>query len=82
MLEILYLYCRERTYCDPGKGQYECTRIKKDRIGFTKARESGYIYMHGPIYEAVGVICRRSRSKPHCAFRQARIISKESPIGQ
>ena len=36
--------------------------------------------MHGPIYEAVGVICRRSRSKRHCAFRQARIISKESSI--
>ena len=36
--------------------------------------------MHGPIYEAVGVICRRSRSKPHCAFRQARIIRKESSI--
>lgn len=45
MLEILYLYCRGRTYCDPGKGQYECTGIKKDRIGFTKARESGYIYI-------------------------------------
>ena len=42
MLEILYLYCRGRTYCDPGKGWYECTRIKKDRIGFTKTRVSGY----------------------------------------
>ena len=41
MLEIF----RGNTYCDPGKGKYECTRIKKDRIGFTKTRESGYICM-------------------------------------
>ena len=83
MLEILYLYCRGRTYSDPGKGQYECTGIKKDRIGFTKARESGYIY----IYAWANLRgCRRHLQeitiKPHCAFRQARIISKESPIGQ